>query len=51
MTLFRAAAFILFVIGAILAVLYGSFKEPAFYICAGLACLALSGASFDRRVS
>lgn len=51
MTLFRAVAFICFVIGAILAVVFGDIKDPIFWVCAGLAAFALAGVSFDRSVT
>lgn len=50
MTIFRALAFVAFVIGAILSIVFGDIKEPVFWVCAGLACLSLSGAPFDRSV-
>lgn len=51
MTIFRAVAFICFVVGAVLAVVFGELKDPIFWVCSGLAALALSGASFDRSVT
>lgn len=51
MSIFRAIAFVLFVIGAILSVVFGDFKEVGFYICAGLAALTLAGSSLDRSVT
>lgn len=50
MTLFRALAFVAFVIGAILAIVFGSLREPIFWVCSGLAALTLSGAPFDRTL-
>lgn len=48
MTLFRAVAFVAFVIGAVFAAVYGSLKEPVFWISAGLAVYVLAGVNFDR---
>lgn len=50
MSLFRAVAFICFVIGAVLAIVNGSIQDPVFWICAGLAAFTLAGEGFDRRV-
>lgn len=50
MSLFRAIAFVAFVVGAVFAAVNGSLQEPIFWVSAGLAAFCLAGANFDRNV-
>lgn len=50
MTLFRALAFVAFVVGAVFAAVNGTLEDPAFWISAGLAAFSLAGVGFDRNL-